>query len=119
MPSVTVSVNVPSGLPIAIAFFLLLLPLVQPAVLAAWVLLFVMMFAGALIRQFFVQRHGYHLGRAKNPWPFAAVGVVLILGVIVLLRPAPVAAPAASALCHRGAPCCPLRNGHAPGHGGR
>jgi uncharacterized membrane protein len=62
------------------------------------VLLFVMMFAGALIRQFFVQRHGYHLGRAANPWPFAAVGVVLILGVIIALRPAaPVvsAAPAA------------------------
>ena len=52
-----------------------------------WVLLFVMMFAGALIRQFFVQRHGYHLGRAPNPWPFAAVGVVLIAGVIVALRP--------------------------------
>ena len=49
----------------------------------------------ALIRQFFVQRHGYHLGRAKNPWPFAAVGVVLILGVIVALRPAPQAAPPA------------------------
>jgi len=62
-----------------------------------WIILFMMMFAGALIRQFFVQRHGYHLGRAKNPWPFAAVGVVLILGVIVLLRPAPAAAPAASA----------------------
>jgi uncharacterized membrane protein len=62
-----------------------------------WVLLFVMMFAGALIRQFFVQRHGYHLGRAKNPWPFAAVGTVLILAVIVLLKPAPVAAPAANA----------------------
>jgi hypothetical protein len=57
-----------------------------------WVLLFVMMLAGALIRQFFVQRHGYHLGRAKNPWPFAAVGVVLIVGVIVALRPAPQAA---------------------------
>jgi len=54
-----------------------------------WVLLFVMMLAGALIRQFFVQRHGYHWGRAANPWPFAAVGVVLILGVIVALRPAP------------------------------
>ena len=53
-----------------------------------WVLLFVMMFAGALIRQFFVQRHGYHLGRAKNPLPFAVVGVVLILGVIVALKPA-------------------------------
>jgi len=65
-----------------------------------WVLLFVMMFAGALIRQFFVQRHGYHLGRAPNPWPFAAVGVVLIAGVIVALRPAePVvtAQPVASA----------------------
>ncbi len=64
-----------------------------------WVLLFVMMLAGALIRQFFVQRHGYHLGRAPNPWPFAAVGVVLIVGVIVALRPTgtKAAAPQASA----------------------
>lgn len=54
-----------------------------------WVLLFVMMFAGALIRQFFVQRHGYHLGRARNPLPFAVVGVALLLGVIVALAPAP------------------------------
>jgi uncharacterized membrane protein len=54
-----------------------------------WILLFVMMLAGALIRQFFVQRHGYRLGRAANPWPFAAVGVALILGVIVGLRPSP------------------------------
>ena len=61
-----------------------------------WVLLFVMMVAGALIRQFFVQRHGYHLGRSKNPWPFAAVGVVMILGVIVALRPGPQAASAAT-----------------------
>jgi uncharacterized membrane protein len=63
-----------------------------------WVLLFVMMLAGALIRQFFVQRHAFHLGRASNPWPFAAVGVVMILGVIVALKPAPApvsAAPAA------------------------
>jgi uncharacterized membrane protein len=59
-----------------------------------WVLLFVMMLAGALIRQFFVQRHAFHLGRAANPWPFAAVGVVMILGVIVALKPA---APVASA----------------------
>ena len=53
-----------------------------------WVLLFVMMFAGALIRQFFVQRHGYHLGRAKNPLPFAVVGVLLLVSVIVALKPA-------------------------------
>jgi len=52
-----------------------------------WLILFVMMFAGALIRQFFVQRHGYHLGRASNPWPFAAVGIVLIVAVIVAMAP--------------------------------
>jgi len=50
-----------------------------------WLILFVMMFAGALIRQFFVQRHGFKLGRAANPWPFAAVGVVLIVGAIVAM----------------------------------
>jgi uncharacterized membrane protein len=52
-----------------------------------WLFLFVMMFAGALIRQFFVQRHGYHLGRASNPWPFAAVGVVLIVAAIAAMAP--------------------------------
>ncbi len=59
-----------------------------------WVILVVMMLAGALIRQFFVQRHGYHLGRAKNPLPFAIAGVVLLLSVIVWMRPAPSAAAA-------------------------
>jgi uncharacterized membrane protein len=54
-----------------------------------WLILVLMMLAGALIRQFFVQRHGYHHGRAKNPLPFAIAGVVVILGVIVWLRPAP------------------------------
>jgi uncharacterized membrane protein len=59
-----------------------------------WVILVMMMLAGALIRQFFVQRHGYHLGRAKNPLPFAIAGVVLLLSVIVWMRPAPSAAVA-------------------------
>jgi uncharacterized membrane protein len=62
-----------------------------------WILLFVMMLAGALIRQFFVQRHAFHLGRARNPWPFAAVGVVMIVLVIALLRPSPRATEAAAA----------------------
>ncbi len=62
-----------------------------------WVILFLMMFAGALIRQFFVQRHGYHLGRAKNPWPFAAIGTAIILAVIVMLKPTPVASTKAEA----------------------
>ena len=56
-----------------------------------WVLLLLLMLAGALIRQFFVQRHGWKLGRAANPWPFAAIGVVVLLGLIAWLKPAPVA----------------------------
>jgi uncharacterized membrane protein len=62
-----------------------------------WIILFVMMFAGALIRQFFVQRHAYHLGRASNPWPFAAVGCVLILSLIYFMKPAPTVASAQEA----------------------
>jgi uncharacterized membrane protein len=61
-----------------------------------WVILVLMMLSGALIRQFFVQRHGYHLGRAKNPLPFAIAGVVVLLGVIVWLRPAPAASTSAA-----------------------
>jgi uncharacterized membrane protein len=61
-----------------------------------WLILIGMMFAGAAIRQFFVMRHGYKLGRNPHPWKYAAVGVVVLLGLIVWLRPAPVA-PAAAA----------------------
>ena len=61
-----------------------------------WITLVMMMLAGALIRQFFVQRHGYHLGRAKNPLPFAIAGVVLLLSVIVWMRPAPSVASASA-----------------------
>jgi uncharacterized membrane protein len=52
-----------------------------------WIILVVMMLAGALIRQFFVQRHAYHQGRASNPWPYALLGCVFILGVIVAMAP--------------------------------
>jgi uncharacterized membrane protein len=56
-----------------------------------------MMLAGALIRQFFVQRHGWHHGRAANPWPYAAAGVLVLLGVMAWLRPAPAAVAAVPA----------------------
>jgi len=56
-----------------------------------WLILVLMMLAGALIRQFFVMRHGYKLGKNQNPLPYALAGVAVILGVIVALRPAPVA----------------------------
>ncbi len=61
-----------------------------------WVLIG-MMAAGAAIRQFFVLRHGFKLGRNPHPWPYAAAGVVVLLGLIVWLRPAPVAPQAAPA----------------------
>ncbi|WP_342130455.1 urate hydroxylase PuuD [Hydrogenophaga sp. OTU3427] len=63
-----------------------------------WLVLIGMMFAGAAIRQFFVMRHGFKLGRNPHPWPYAAVGVAALLALIVWLKPAPTApAPAAAA----------------------
>jgi uncharacterized membrane protein len=52
-----------------------------------WLVLISMMLAGAAIRQFFVLRHKFKLGVARNPLPYAAVGVLLIVGVIVGLQP--------------------------------
>ena len=60
-----------------------------------WLVLVLMMLAGALIRQFFVQRHGWHHGRAAHPWPYAAAGVAVLVGLIVWMRPAPLAPAAA------------------------
>ena len=58
-----------------------------------WLVLILMMFAGASIRQFFVMRHGYKLGRNRNPLAYALAGVAVIVALIVFLRPAP-SAPA-------------------------
>jgi uncharacterized membrane protein len=62
-----------------------------------WLVLVLMMFAGAAIRQFFVMRHGFKLGRNAHPWRYAAVGLVVIAAVVLWLRPVPVAASAATA----------------------
>src|SRR5574343_939503 len=62
-----------------------------------WVVLVAMMFAGAAIRQFFVLRHGFKLGRNPHPWPYAVAGVVVLLALVVWMRPAPVVASAAPA----------------------
>jgi uncharacterized membrane protein len=63
-----------------------------------WVFLIAIMLAGAAIRQFFVLRHGFKLGRNAHPWPYAAVGVVVLLALIVWLKPA---APSASAVAEQ------------------
>ena len=57
-----------------------------------WLVLILMMLAGAAIRQFFVLRHGYKLGRNRHPLAYALVGVAVIVGVIVWMKPAPPAA---------------------------
>jgi uncharacterized membrane protein len=54
-----------------------------------WVVLILMMAAGAAIRQFFVLRHGFKLGRNPHPWRYALLGALVIAGVIVWLKPAP------------------------------
>jgi uncharacterized membrane protein len=64
-----------------------------------WLVLVLMMLAGAAIRQFFVLRHGWKLGRNANPLPYAAVGVAVIAAAIAWMAPAPqpaLAAPAAA-----------------------
>ncbi len=70
-----------------------------------WVVLILMMFAGAAIRQYFVMRHGFKLGRNRHPWPYALVGVAVIVALIVWLRPPPaVAAPGAPGVAMPAAP---------------
>jgi uncharacterized membrane protein len=52
-----------------------------------WLVLILMMIAGAAIRQFFVMRHGWKLGRNRHPWPYALAGVAVIAAVVAWLRP--------------------------------
>jgi len=52
-----------------------------------WLILILMMLAGAAIRQFFVLRHGYKLGRNRHPVGYALVGVAVIVGVVLWLKP--------------------------------
>ena len=54
-----------------------------------WLVLIMMMFAGAAIRQFFVMRHGYKLGKSGNPLPYALLGVAVMVAMVAWLRPAP------------------------------
>ena len=62
-----------------------------------WLVLILMMFAGAAIRQFFVMRHGYKLGRNPHPLPYALVGIAVLAVLIWWLQPPPAGAAAAPA----------------------
>lgn len=52
-----------------------------------WLVLVVLMLAGALIRHFFVARHKAHVKRVQPPWGYLAAGVVLLVGLMVGLMP--------------------------------
>ncbi len=54
-----------------------------------WLVLVLIMLAGALIRQFFVARHATEKAGQPAPWGWAAAGVAVLLGVAVWLAPAP------------------------------
>ncbi|HSI58092.1 MAG TPA: urate hydroxylase PuuD [Ideonella sp.] len=62
-----------------------------------WAVLVLLMLAGALIRQFFVARHKAVVNGVAPPWRFAGAGVVVILGLVIWLSPAPPAAVPAGA----------------------
>ncbi len=61
-----------------------------------WLVLVLIMLAGALIRQFFVARHKTEVAGQPAPWRWAIAGIVVLLGVIAWLAPAPAAKVAAT-----------------------
>ncbi|MBX3600131.1 MAG: urate hydroxylase PuuD [Rubrivivax sp.] len=63
-----------------------------------WIVLVVLMLAGALIRHSFVARHKALVQGRRVPWEYAVVGTLLLAGLAVALKPAPSPAlPAAAA----------------------
>jgi uncharacterized membrane protein len=67
-----------------------------------WLVLVLIMLAGALIRHSFVARHKALVAGKRVPWEYATVGALLIVGLAVALAPAPhgpsAAAPATVSL---------------------
>ncbi len=62
-----------------------------------WLVLVVIMVAGALIRHSFVARHKALVQGKPVPWSYAVVGTLLIVGLAVWLMPAPQPKQAAAA----------------------
>jgi uncharacterized membrane protein len=62
-----------------------------------WLVLVLLMLAGALIRHSFVARHKALVAGRRVPWEYAAVGTAIIVALAVWRMPAPTAAQAAAA----------------------
>ncbi|MFT3800769.1 MAG: urate hydroxylase PuuD [Burkholderiaceae bacterium] len=54
-----------------------------------WLVLVLLMLAGALIRHSFVARHRAHVLGRRTPWEHAIVGTVMIVGLMAMLAPKP------------------------------
>lgn len=73
-----------------------------------WVTLVAIMLAGALIRHSFVARHQALVHGRRVPWEYAAVGTVVLLGMVVALKPAPLPVGAVAGVAAAGAPVQPV-----------
>ena len=62
-----------------------------------WIVLVLMMLAGALIRHSFVARHKAAVLGKRTPWEHAVAGTLVVFGVVAWLKPAPVAEAAVPA----------------------
>jgi uncharacterized membrane protein len=54
-----------------------------------WIVLVLLMLAGALIRHSFVARHKAHVLGTRAPWEHAIAGTIVIAGLVFWLAPAP------------------------------
>ena len=62
-----------------------------------WIVLVLLMLAGALIRHSFVARHKAHVQHKRAPWEHAIVGTVVIAAMVFWLAPPPQSAAAKAA----------------------
>ncbi len=62
-----------------------------------WIVLVLLMLAGALIRHSFVARHKAHVLHKRVPWEHAVVGTATLVGLAVWLAPAPPSAASKAA----------------------
>jgi hypothetical protein len=54
-----------------------------------WLVLVLLMLAGALIRHSFVARHRAHVKGRRAPWEYAVVGMLVLVGLALWLAPRP------------------------------
>lgn len=73
-----------------------------------WLVLVLLMLAGALIRHSFVARHRAHVQGRRAPWEVAGAGLLVLAGLVFWLAPAP-PAPALAAEAKRPASLAELK----------